>query len=343
MTYFRWLPNSKKFPGNDVLSIFAIFLLLISTPFLFWQPAAAAETEFKLAHMFPRGSLPDQVAQRFSKLVSEKSDGRLKVTIYPAGYFGDERKNMSLLTRGALDFAVTGDLIVSYLGKSYLVISMPFLYRDPQHALSAYDSKLGGKMRSELRKKHGLEALSWYYVGTRVLTANRPIRNLKDLAGLNLRLPPDRVWTMTWRSLGVRPKAIQFTDLYAALERGRVEAQENPPNFIRAQKLYKVQKYIMTTNHMPQRQFLMASAKRYRSMPAADRSTIHESARAVARWTTAAAIEGHEKDLRWLVEQGGMTLIPFDKDGIEKLLAGVPPRIDGENGVKTYNYIKAAR
>lgn len=306
------------------------------------QVPAWATTSFNLGHQFPVGSISDRAAQKFVALVTEKTKGEVRISLHPAGRFGDEREHLVLLRKQELDFAVTGDLVVSSLGDHYLVVNMPFLYRDTAHALASYDGALGDEIRQEL-KKRGLLALSWHHVGTRMLTANKPVRRVADLAGLSLRLPQDAAWIAAWRALGAVPKQIPFTDLPTALKQGRVDAQENPPGFIRTGRLYEHQKYLMTTNHMPQRQFILATERAMSSLKPEQRKRVQEAAKEASRWAVMTANEEHLKDLNWLVNEGGMTLVPFDLTGVQEALRPVPKALADEEGVAVYNQILATR
>ena len=58
------------------------------------------------------------------------------------------------------------------------------------------------------------------------------------------------MWVKTWEKTGLNIASIAFTELYLALQTGTVDAEENPPNFIRAQKFNEVQDYVMTTDHV---------------------------------------------------------------------------------------------
>lgn len=315
-------------------------LLLLALAWL--QLPAGAVVNLTLGHQFPIGSIPDRAAQKFVALVAEKTKGEVQIALHPAGTFGDEREHLVLLRKQALDFAVTGDLVVSSLGDRYLVVNMPFLYRDTAHALASYDGPLGDEIRHEL-KKRGLLALSWHHVGTRMLTANKPLRTLADLTGLSLRLPQDAAWVAAWRALGAVPRQIPFTDLALALKHGRVEAQENPPGFIRASKLYEHQKYLMTTQHMPQRQFILAAERSMSNLTPELRKRVQEAAKEASRWAVVAANEEHIRDLNWLVTDGGMTLVTFDMTGMQEALRLVPQALAAEAGVAVYNQILAIR
>lgn len=302
----------------------------------------AAEQVYKLGHMFAKESLPDRAAKKFSEILSARSKGNLKIQVYPEGLLGDERENLAQLLKGTLHFAVTGDVVVSNIGDKYRVVNMPFMYRSVQHALQTYESDLGMAIRSNIRTE-GVDVLSWHYVGTRMLTANKPIRNMADIEGLQLRLPQDSAWIATWQALGANPRQVQFPELATALKVGRVDAQENPPGFIRANRLFESQKYLMTTNHMPQRQMILAAGEFWRKLTASERTMVSAAAREASEWVTGQAELAQRVDQAWLTNEGGMTLVEFDFRGVSEAVAGVPAALAGKEGEAIFKQIRAMR
>lgn len=323
--------------GRTVLSVF-IPVLVMALPFA----SHAAEKTYKLGHMFAKESLPDRAAKKFAEVLAARSQGQLKVQVYPEGLLGDERENLAQLLKGALHFAVTGDVVVSNIGDKYRVVNMPFMYRDVKHALQTYESDLGLAIRKNIRAE-GVDVLSWYYVGTRMLTANKPIHGLADIKGLQLRLPQDSAWIATWQALGANPRQVQFTELATALKVGRVDAQENPPGFIRANRLFENQKYLMTTNHMPQRQMILVAGGFWGKLSASESTLISAAARDAAQWATAQAELEQRTDLDWLTREGGMTLVEFDFRGVTDAVAGVPAALAGKEGEAIFKQIRAMR
>jgi tripartite ATP-independent transporter DctP family solute receptor len=303
---------------------------------------AADKTTFKLAHMFAQGSLPDRVAERFASEVASRSRGRMRVVVYPGGQLGDERENIALLRRGNLDFAVTGDVVVSTLGDQYRVINLPFLYQDARHALKTYDSEVGVEMVKALVSTD-VVPLSWHYIGMRLLTSRKPVRSAADLKDLKLRLPYDLSWMAAWEALGAIPKHVQFTDLPSALKLGIVDAQENPPNFIRANKLYEHHPYLVLTQHMPQRQFIMSAAALWTRLSGEQRSAVQAAARVASEWASAVAEKEQASDIEWLTREGGMTLLAFDRGTINETLAPLPKKLAGEAGEQLVQRIQAQR
>lgn len=305
--------------------------------------SAHAQTSLRLAHQFAPDSLPGKSAQRFAETVASKTGGAVKITVLPGGALGDERANLQQLGAGTIDLALTGDLVISFMARPYMIVSMPFLYNTPEHSLAVFNGEIGKEINSLLVKEHKVRVLGWQYVGTRVLTTNTPVRSLADLKGLKVRMPPAEMWVKTWEKTGANIASIAFTELYLALQTGTVSGQENPPNFIRAQKFHEVQKYVMKTNHVPQMQAYFVSEQRHAALDPKVRTAIAEAAAETTAWTTAQAKAAQDTDLAWLTSTGKMQLVDVDMSGIDALIAKVPEEVLGAEGRKLYDRIKATK
>ena len=307
-----------------------------------WAGAASAE-ELKLAHQFAPDSLPGESAMHFADLVGEKTGGELTVTVLPGGALGDERANLQQLGNGSIDMALTGDLVISYMAQPYMLVSMPFTFDSPEHSLAVFGGEIGGEIGDYLLENQGIRPLAWQYVGTRVLTASRPVRSLADLQGLKLRLPGAEMWVKSWEKTGVDIASIAFTELYLALQTGTVDAQENPPNFIRAQKFDEVQDYVMETDHVPQMQAFFINEDRYEALDEAMRNAVSEAAAETASWTSEKAAASQQADLEWLTTEGGMERVEIDLSGINTLIEDVPSEVLSDEGVALYERIRDAK
>src|SRR5215831_2288489 len=81
-------------------------------------------------------------------------------------------------------------------------------------------------------------------------TRNKPIEKPEDLKGFKIRLPVAPAFIELFKHLGASPAAINFGEVYSALQTGVVDGQENPLILIDTAKLYEVQKYCSMTNHL---------------------------------------------------------------------------------------------
>src|SRR5262249_56971271 len=72
----------------------------------------------------------------------------------------------------------------------------------------------------------------------------------EDLRGFKIGLPVAPAFIELFKHLGASPAAINFGEVYSALQTGVVDGQENPLILIDTAKLYEVQKYCSMTNHI---------------------------------------------------------------------------------------------
>jgi TRAP-type C4-dicarboxylate transport system substrate-binding protein len=299
------------------MPIVAVLLALV-----LWVASAAAETP-RLAHQFPLDSLPGRGATMFAGKVAAHRGPGGDVAVYGAGILGDERANLRDLASGRLQFALTGDLVIPYMAPRFRAVSTPFALDGPDHALAVFNGPLGSEFAGHLRRERGIVLLAAHYAGTRMITANRPIRSVADLKGLRIRLPPDDTWVAAWRLAGADPRVVAFPDLEAALRRGLVDAQENPPNLTRAAGLHRHQRYLVATDHVPQMQFWFASAAHWDAWPEPFRAALRTLAGEAAAWVTEEARRLQAADVAWLTGEGGMVLLQPDVSGMRAAVAGL--------------------
>jgi TRAP-type C4-dicarboxylate transport system substrate-binding protein len=171
------------------------------------------------------------------------------------------------------------------------------------------------------------------------------VRTLADLKGLKLRMPPTQMWIATWGKTGAAIANVAFTELQLALQTGTVNAQENPPNFIIANKLFEVQKYLMLSDHYPQMQAFFISDARYAAMKPEQRAVLEAAFRDTATWTSEQAKAAQQSDIQWLTTkgQGGMELVKPDFSGIKELVKDVPREVMGDEGPKLLARIQAVK
>ena len=73
---------------------------------------------------------------------------------------------------------------------------------------------------------------------------------MADLKGLKIRVPAVELQLAAFRSWGVEPHPLSWSETFNALQQGVVDGQENPYAIIRDQKFWEVQKYITDLHYM---------------------------------------------------------------------------------------------
>ncbi len=181
----------------------------------------------------------------------KRSNGCLKIEIFPDGQLGTDRDMIEGMQLGSIDIASPSTGAMGSVVPEATVLDLPYLFDDAAHAYCVLDGPIGSDDIYHMFDGVGFHPLGYWEIGFRNLTNNaRPIHTPADVKGLKLRTLPSNVHQMAWSLVGAQPVAIDFTELFNALQTGVVDGQENPFNIILTGKLYEVQKHLSITNHV---------------------------------------------------------------------------------------------
>ena len=268
--------------------------------------ASAQERTIKFATQNPKGHPLVMGMEKFAALVEAKSGGKIKVNLFPGGVLGGDAPTVSALQGGTIEMASMNSGILASQVKDFEVFDFPFMFANSKEADAVVDGPFGKKMHAKLDAK-GLVGLTYWELGFRNITNNkRAITKVEDIAGLKLRVLPNAInldWT---KALGANPTPLAFPEVYAALEQGAIDGQENPLTVISATKLYEVQKYVTLTNHQYNPQSVLMSKKFWDTLNAAEKKIIAD-----------AAVEATAYQRQQAREQAGTALETVKKAGMQ--------------------------
>jgi tripartite ATP-independent transporter DctP family solute receptor len=189
-------------------------------------------------------------AVALAQAADELSKGRLQIKIFANAQLGTDRDMIEGMQLGSIDLASPSTGAMGSVMPAATALDLPYIFDDYAHVYRVLD----GPVSVELHKLFdgvGFHPLGWWEIGFRNLTNNkRPVRTPADVKGLKLRTLPSAVHQMAWSLVGAQPVALDFTEVYNALNTGVVDGQENPFNIILTGKLYEVQKYLSLTQHV---------------------------------------------------------------------------------------------
>ncbi len=265
--------------------------------------ASAQEKTIKFANQNSVGHPIIQGMEKFKEIVEKNSGGKIKVNLFPGGTLGSDQANVSAIQGGALEMASMNSGIFASQVKDFAVFDFPFMFASGKEADAVVDGPFGKKMHAKLEDK-GLIGLGYYELGFRHLTnGKRPINKVSDIEGLKLRVIPNPINVDWVKALGANPTPLPFPELYAALEQGAVDGQENPVATIYGAKLFEVQKYLALTGHQYNPQSVVISKKFWDTLNAAEKKIVADAMtesvkfqRATARALEAGTLETMKKN-----------------------------------------------
>ena len=213
----------------------------------------AHAVEWKMGHILPPDHPANRALEAAAAEIAEKTDGRIEITVFPAGQIGAAKEILTGMQLGTTEMAFDGAGILSQWLPALSVLEAPYLAKDFAHLTRMIDSEAGQQLLDELRQSAGMRVLDIWYYGTRQITNNvRPIETVADLKDIKLRVPEVDLSLKFARALGMTPTPMAFPELYLGLQTGVVDGQENPLPTINAAKFYEVQKNLALSNHLVQ-------------------------------------------------------------------------------------------
>lgn len=201
----------------------------------------------------------------FKEQVEKRTDGKIKVEIYPSGVRGDETEMTVAVSEGSLESVRGGDL--EFVPKSML-LGLPMIADTLSDARKLCYSDFVKNMLSAAEANNMIVLAVGDDSGFRQITNSvRPITKPADMKGLKIRAP-QIVATVTFiNELGASATVVPFTELYAALAEGRVAGQENPLALIDTSKFYEVQSYCTIINYQFFPELMYVNLDWWKSLP----------------------------------------------------------------------------
>lgn len=225
---------------------------ILSVIFLFLVIACKKETDVKVltfAHNLPTSHPVHKGVEAFKEHLESLSGGKMSIDIYANGNLGTEREVLELLQIGSVSMTKVSASAISNFVPEYLVLGIPYLFRDKEHFFNVLEGKIGEELL-EKGTTSWLRGLCFYDAGSRSFyTKKKPIKEPKDLEGMKIRVMGDKISVSLVQSLGAAPTPMAFGELYTALQQGVVDgAENNAPSFVTSMH-FEVCKYYCLDEH----------------------------------------------------------------------------------------------
>jgi len=227
--------------------VLCIFLVL-TIGVLLGGSVLAADYVMKIGHaqsvMTPR----HKACEYFKELVEDKTNGRIKVDIYPSNQLGTEAEMLESVKMGVIQATLGGQFEAA--SPKLLIYTMPFLFEDIESVYGLIRGPIGDKIAATAEDNDIKILATGVAGGLRNFTNNkRPIETPADMKGLKIRTPPIDSIIKTIEAIGGNPVSVPYAELYMALKTGVADGQENPFTNMVDKKLYEVQKYLTIVNY----------------------------------------------------------------------------------------------
>lgn len=287
--------------------------------FVIIQHAYSQETVIRFSHVVSENSPKGKAAVFFKNLVEEKSNGKIKVYIYPRGILFDDITVVNALKNNLVQMAAPSFSKLSFFVSDFQVFDIPFLFSDIYTLHRAYNGKVGELLKKKAFKK-GIRVLAFWDNGFKHITNNgKAIRLPEDMKGLRFRTMGSNILNYQFMVAGAKPYVKAFSNLKNLMEEGVLDGQENTFSNIYYQKLYTVQDYMTVSKHGYLGYAVIVSEKFWNSLSQDFRDIILDAMQKATLYEYNLAIKDNEYSYEMIkLEAKNMKIITLSDNLISK-------------------------
>lgn len=187
--------------------------------------------------------------QTVAQNVSDATDGKIKITVYPSSQLGSERDMFEGCELGSIDICSAVNSVMTEFIPQMNVLDQPYLFDTTEQANKVIDGQLGDLIAKEAEAK-GVHIVGWMESGFRNVFADRPIKTLADFKGLKIRTMENEMQIAAFNATGAIATPMAAGDVFTGLQQKTIDAAENATSNVLANNYYEITPYITRTQHL---------------------------------------------------------------------------------------------
>lgn len=295
--------------------------------------------EMKFGHFAADNHEGTQASKMFAEAVAKRTNGQIKITIFPNNALGSPPEVLEQNILGAVDMSAPTQGQLGVYSQKFFCVMLPFAYENYDHADRVLNSSEFLKWVSPDLDKAGLVFLSnWEWGFRNLTTSKKPVREPADAKGLKIRTPPELSTQAALEAIGCTVTSINFNELQIALKQGVVDGQENPIGVIYSNKLYDTQKYITMTGHNYNSMVHVMSKKVWNKLTPNQQRIIKEESEKAGQWMKNACRSAEASQIKEMKEKYGVEIIYPDVAKYKALMKPAYDRMSGQAGASNIDY-----
>ena len=243
---------------------------------------AQSKAVFKASDVQPPGYPTVAATENLGKKLSEATQGRLSIQMYPSMQLGGEKETIEQTQIGAIQMLRVSVGSMGPIVDDINVVNMPFLFKSTAHANKMMDGPIGQELLDKITASPNanLVALCWMDSGARSLyNTKHPIKSIDDIKGLKFRVIGNPIFVDMMNALGGNGVAMGYDQVFSALQTGVIDgAENNAPSYVFSNH-YTAAKYFSRTEHLVIPEMLVFSKRIWSTLSADDQNLIRKFAR----------------------------------------------------------------
>jgi tripartite ATP-independent transporter DctP family solute receptor len=226
------------------VSIFVIFALTVAGGRVFAQEK---QIKIRYATQLPATHLLTQAEMRMAKMIEEKTKGRVKVEVYPAGQLFKGMELLKAVTSGACEMGTTPGAMFTGPIPLMDVFDIPFMITNYADVVKVWEGEPGDLLRKHL-ERIGIKTIAFSAYGENFsFCSHKPLTKPTDFKGLKIRCNTNMGADLV-KAFGGSPAIFSSAEVYEALQRKTIDAANSGVTSIKERKWYEMTEHATLTD-----------------------------------------------------------------------------------------------
>lgn len=263
-------------------AVFSFFLVLGSVN------ASAATITLKFDHQNNTFDADQLLGETFKKLVEAKTNGAIKVTIFPGTLTNSEEEAIEFLKMGSVHIGATSAGHIAGYYPDVQFLQLPYLFKSSEHYKVARRSGVVNEILREISEATDLKALGIYSdCNGFAIASTKPIHKFEDTKGIKLRVMQNPLFVDIYKAFGFTVTPTDWGELYTSLQTGLVNANDLGCYCNYIFKLKEVVKSFAILNQMWTQKIIFISPDTWNKLSESQRQIVQDAAESAIELTDA--------------------------------------------------------
>lgn len=222
---------------------------------------------------------------KLQELLKKYAGDKVKLEVFYNSVLGDEQKTVQGARLGVpAPMATAASFAVDPFSPSMGFFSLPYIFKNRAQARKVLNT-MWDELDQKMIKEAGIRAVTYFGFATRLISnSKRPVRSIEDMKGLKLRVPPQAVMIETFKSIGVEPAPIAYSEIFTATQQGTIDGLEVLITTILSGKFYEVVKYGTPAHYNMLLMMIIIGEQYYQNLPKDVQEAISKAGRETSQW-----------------------------------------------------------
>ena len=254
----------------------------------------------------------------WKRLLEERSNGTMKMELYPSSQLGSKNDLMDQMLAGDAVVTLADGAFYADRGvPDFGIVFAPYLFETWDECWKLVESDWYKEQCAKLEEK-GLKiiASNWIY-GERHTLTTKPVNSPSDLKGMKIRVPNNKIQIKGFEVLGAAPVGMALGEVYTSLQQGTIDGLENPLPVLYNGRFHEVAKYLTLDGHIKNFTTLVCGTEFFNSLTPEQQQILVETAEEAGLYNNDLVIKVEQETLEKFKEEG-VQVIEVDQEEFRK-------------------------